>query len=797
MGLRTALYQAFQKNERTSYVSSFPASKDKNLIALTVNPVSQEDFPGSYAEIIFEERPSLAELSEADRQENGAENLLAERLEEELQRAQAQLQTSVEEYETANEELKASNEELQSMNEELQSTTEELETSKEELQSMNEELVTVNQELKNKIEELSDINSELQNFIAANDVATIFLNKDFSVKRFTPRTQDICNIIPSDVGRPFEHISHKLIYEDLHTDVKNVSRNLATIEREVESKEGCWYIVRMFPFRTLDDKIDGVVITFVDITELKETQTNLSRSESEIKNTLAQLENLYETAPIGLAFMDVDLRFEKVNQMLADINGIPVEQHIGKHIGEVLPAAIVDSIGPLLRRVVEKGEEVSNIEVQGTFPSEPDIMRDWLASYHPVRDQNNKIIGVSGVVLEITMRKEAERQLQKSEALLRQQTAELEAIFQNASVGLSIVDTEQRLIKVNQRMAEINRLAAEEQIGQIGHERFPTLGAIVRPKIQKVIDTKKPLLDVEFDSKIEADGEVYSWRVSWIPIMDRDDEIIFVLSVVQDITQRKRQQAQLMELTEQLEERVAKRTQQVVELSTALTMAEQWERRRISQVLHDHLQQMLYGLQMRVQMLEQQISAAEPSDSTQKALNRQFPEIQKLINDAIQSTRSLSVELNPPILENEGLVQALKWLASHMQREFTLSVDVTSQETIIEPTKSIGLLLIQLVRELLFNIVKHAQTERAWIKVDQNENQLVLVVEDKGVGFDPETFLNQHHDDQRFGLFSIKERLRYIGGILKVISTAGEGTQMTLIVPVNEHNKNVLDGGDE
>jgi len=243
----------------------------------------------------------------------------------------------------------------------------------------------------------------------------------------------------------------------------------------------------------------------------------------------------------------------------------------------------------------------------------------------------------------------------------------------------------------------------------------------------------------------------------------------------------------LLQLAEELEDRVIERTQQVVQLSTALTMAEQWERRRISQVLHDHLQQMLYGLQMRVTMLEQKLEAdaqAEHFEEMQKEIGKQFPLIQELIVDAIQSTRSLSVELSPPILESDGLLEALKWLASHMKKEFTLSVDIDAKGEITEPSKSVSLLLIQLVRELLFNIVKHAETERALVFLHQDEKHLVLRVKDEGVGFDMSEFYKYENHGTGFGLFSISERLRYIGGNLDINSEQEQGTQMTITIPL-------------
>ena len=158
-------------------------------------------------------------------------------------------------------------EELQSMNEELRSTAEELETSKEELQSINEELLTVNQENKSKIDELSQLTSDLQNLLASTDIATLFLDRDLRIKRFIPRISAVFNVLASDRGRPLAHITHKLHYDTLFTDATSVLQTLVPVEREIGSENGRWYVIRMLPYRTADEHIDGVVVTLVDITQ--------------------------------------------------------------------------------------------------------------------------------------------------------------------------------------------------------------------------------------------------------------------------------------------------------------------------------------------------------------------------------------------------------------------------------------------------------------------------------------------------------------------------------------------------
>jgi two-component system CheB/CheR fusion protein len=185
-------------------------------------------------------------------------------LREKLRRAEQRLQGMRQDHSSAYEDLRAANEELQSLNEEYRSTTEELETSKEELQSVNEELQTVNSELKSKLEEASRANNDLENFMTATDIAMLFLDRELAIKRYTPRLADIFNIKPHDGGRPIGDLTHNLLYDDLEHDARRVLADLVPVEREVESRTGSRLVVRVRPYRTSEDRIDGVVITFVD-----------------------------------------------------------------------------------------------------------------------------------------------------------------------------------------------------------------------------------------------------------------------------------------------------------------------------------------------------------------------------------------------------------------------------------------------------------------------------------------------------------------------------------------------------
>ena len=190
-------------------------------------------------------------------------------LERELEQARQEVQTTREEMQTSQEELKSTNEELQSTNEELQSTNEELTTSKEEMQSMNEELQTLNRELQAKVDELSLASNDMKNLLDSTDIATLFLDDGLNVRRYTPQAAKIIKLIPSDVGRPITDITTDLVYPEFTDDVREVLRTLVFVEKQVVTRDGRWFAARIMPYRTLENRIDGVVITFLNITATK------------------------------------------------------------------------------------------------------------------------------------------------------------------------------------------------------------------------------------------------------------------------------------------------------------------------------------------------------------------------------------------------------------------------------------------------------------------------------------------------------------------------------------------------
>jgi two-component system CheB/CheR fusion protein len=218
-------------------------------------------------------------------------------LEKKHQQVSMELQTTREEMQSSQEELRSTNEEMQSTNEELQSTNEELTTSKEEMQSLNEELQTVNTELQVRVDELSRSNNDMKNLLNSTDIATLFLDNDLKVRRFTTQATKVIKLIPGDVGRPITDLASDLLYPELATDAREVLQKLGFAEKPITARDGRWFTVRIMPYRTLDDRIDGVVITFADITVAKTLEAQLREKHAILEKFVAKQSS--ETEPAG------------------------------------------------------------------------------------------------------------------------------------------------------------------------------------------------------------------------------------------------------------------------------------------------------------------------------------------------------------------------------------------------------------------------------------------------------------------------------------------------------------------
>ena len=316
-------------------------------------------------------------------------------LNEELLATRERLRSLTENLEAANEELRSSNEEYLSVNEELQSTNEELETSKEELQSLNEELQTINAELNNRNDSLVRSNSDLANLFDSTSIATLFLDGDLHIRRFTPRLLDIFNVREGDEGRPISDIVSRLTRDGLAQDVQQVLHTLAPIEREVTVAEGgASYLMQVRPYRDLNNVIDGAVVTFVDISERKQHEEARSRIAA-----------IVESSQDAIISHNLDGNITSWNAGAEQLYGYPAAEAIGQPLAMLLADALPDDWLQVLNRL-RRGERIEHFDTVRITRNGRSI--DVSVTISPVKDIEGRITGASAVMRDITERREAE-----------------------------------------------------------------------------------------------------------------------------------------------------------------------------------------------------------------------------------------------------------------------------------------------------------------------------------------------------------------------------------------------------
>ena len=318
-------------------------------------------------------------------------------LEQELTATKEYLRSTIEELEVSNEELKSSNEELQSSNEELQSTNEELETSKEELQSVNEEIITINTELTSKIDELALAYDDMNNLLASTDIGTVFLDTDLNIKRFTPPMTKIINLIQTDIGRPITHLSSNLGYDGLENDIKQVLKKLVPITSSVQSSDGTWYKMEILPYRTSENMIEGVVITFVDITHEKQLA-------DELKSAKKSYEDLLEMSKTIVYTQDKDLKYTSIGDNIQP--NFQFAKMVGKKDSDFYSKKDASRLEKIKMEVLKKGKAIRE-RIDLTI-GKTTFLYDLLV--RPVY-LNDAMEGIACTLIDITELHEAKKEL--------------------------------------------------------------------------------------------------------------------------------------------------------------------------------------------------------------------------------------------------------------------------------------------------------------------------------------------------------------------------------------------------
>jgi PAS domain S-box-containing protein len=640
----------------------------------------------------------------------------------------------------------------------------------------------------------------------------------------------------------------------------------------------------------------GYHAVLTDITERK-------KAEELAHQQLAQIEELYRSAPVGMCMLDIDLRYIRINDRLAEINGIPAAGHIGKTVRELMPQ-LADAVEPGMQQVLKTGRPKLSIEIESETPAAPGVRRSYTEQWLPIKDAQGRVTGLSIAVEETTARKRAEEALRHSEERFRALAEALPLVVWSANaageidycnpwgyayggvrpeevhdwkwtdlihpndldatlavwraalangqpfqsefrlrradgefrwhqnqgvplrnlegqvtrwIGTAVDIHDQKAVaeileqRVAERTAELS--CAEKEVRRAGTYNRTLIETSPDPLVTigpdgKITDVNRAtekftgrarnkLVGTDFSDyfteperaqagyrEVFAKGKIHDYaldlrhrngrifHVLYNASVYRDDEgqVAGVFAAARDVTLRMEAEAALQKAHDELEARAA----QLRVLAAELTLTEQRERKRLALVLHDGLQQMLVAAKFRLALLERGRNVAQAS-----------ADVSNLIDDCVETSRSLTTELSPPILHQGGLIPALEWLVQWMRDKHGLSVELTSQGQHEMPPEEIRILLFYSVRELLFNIVKHAGTRKARIEISHPDGCIQIAVTDEGVGFDPELIGGYaNREGLGMGLFSIRERLGYLGGTMKIDAASGQGARFTLIAPL-------------
>jgi PAS domain S-box-containing protein len=469
-----------------------------------------------------------------------------------------------------------------------------------------------------------------------------------------------------------------------------------------------------------------------------------------------QYRELVENAHEGIWIIDEKGIIKFVNRRMQEITGH--EQLVGKNIHD-----LVDWYNmKLLSGVLNQNRRGEGAQAELEITCKDRGFATVIMSSVPLFEEGN-FTGAFAMFSDITALRETEKRFQK--------------IFEEAAIGMCLIDMKGYLLECNPAFQAMLGYSEEELYQKFTVDlTHPDDVAVTAQLFRELAEGKRDSFRLD-KRYIRKDGRLVWAQVTVSLLRAASGEPQFAISMLEDITQRKQSEAEIRAYQEQLQS-----------LASELSLTEERERRRLATDLHDHIGQALAIAKIKLGVLQKKTTA--------KTLTPPLMEIRELIEQMIQDTRSLTFELSVPILYELGFEAALEWLAKQMRAQHGIQVDLKRHNTPVSMDVEIRVLLFKAVRELMHNIVKHAQAQHAVIAVQRNGNELLVKVKDDGVGIDPAKInsqLKSPGSSGGFGLFSIRERLRYLGGRLEVDSEPGQGTTVSLMVPL-KHVKPTLTG---
>jgi PAS domain S-box-containing protein len=665
-------------------------------------------------------------------------------LQQELTSTRQYLESVIEQLEATNEELKAANEEIVSSNEELRSGNEELESAKEELQATNEELRTLNDEMRDRSVEATRLSDDLTNVLGSAEIPIIILARDSRVRRFTPAAGRVFGLVPADVGHTLcESPRTGALGSLLMPMVNEVLAELRPLESTIQDQNGRWHQLWVRPYKTLDGRVDGTVIAARDIDAEK-------RGTESLLAARRYAEDVVEAIRDGLVVLDRELRLVSANKAFLRAFRLDSKEISGRRLIEL---GCTELATPALRSALHgllEGGGVSDFRIERTTAENS---RSFLLDASHIDGTELFLLAFQDVT-------------EIESARVATQRAELADILVGSAEGILMSDAGGRILFANPAVAEIfghdagelvglpiDVLVAEELRGRHEEHRADYLAApsprAMRPG-RDLMGRRKDGTEIAIEVTLNA------------VVRDGGPTVV---AFVRDVTAQRRVENDVRRYQERLQS-----------MSFEAVVAEERERRRIAIELHDRMGQALALAQIKLTSVRGGL-VGEARSSVNGAV--------ELLEQAITDARGLIFELSPPVLYDLGLKEALDWLAEDLEKRHGIKVEVSddgADKRLDDAAKGV---VFRAVRELLMNVLKHAQSPVARVRLRRADGHYLIDVDDQGIGFE----LGSSNDPpgrQGFGLLSVRQQITRLGGELTIESTPGRGTLASVRVPMEK-----------